>query len=229
MNLLALDTSTLHAAVALKCAGGAILISPGDPAMRHGRVLIPSIQALLAEARLHVRDLDAVAVGLGPGSYTGLRIGITAAKTLVYVVKKPLIGLDSLEIIARGAPVDQIRISVVADAQRGDVFTADFERAESGAPLRRVSVTRVESLEAWLAGIKTGTFVMGPALERADFPLPAGSVRCGTAANAPQGEALIQLAEESMKTCRLEDPALLEPVYLRRSAAEDQWKAKARP
>ncbi len=97
-----------------------------DPARRHGRGLIPAIAALLALEGLAVADLDAVAVGLGPGSYTGLRIGLTAAKTLAYAAGKPLVPLDSLEAIARNAPDDARQVVVAVDAQRGDAYLAEF-------------------------------------------------------------------------------------------------------
>src|SRR4051794_8320527 len=97
MNLLALDTSTPVAAVALARGDGDVLVAPSDPDPRHGRALLPMVRDLLARSGLALRDLDVLAVGLGPGSYTGLRIGLTAAKTLAYATGVPLIGLDSLE------------------------------------------------------------------------------------------------------------------------------------
>lgn len=228
MNLLALDTSTLLAAVALQRVDGMTLIAPTDPTTRHGRGLIPSIHALLADAGLRACNLDGIAVGLGPGSYTGLRIGLTAAKTLAYALAKPLVTLDSLEIVARGAPHDVLQISVVADAQRGDLFVADFERQEAGAHLQRSAFTRVESLESWQRGLHPGTFVIGPALERATFAVPPGAIRCQMPVNTPQGQPLLQLANEAFLAGAFAEPWFLEPVYLRRSAAEDLWKAKAR-
>ncbi len=71
---------------------------------------------MLADAGLALRDIELIGVGLGPGSYTGLRVGVTAAKTLAYVTGALLVGFDSLEAVARNAPDQASRVSVVADA-----------------------------------------------------------------------------------------------------------------
>src|SRR4051794_26395153 len=104
LNILAIDTSTTRAAVAISTRGGAVHVAPDGGDRRHGRSLLPGVRAVLGAAGLAAGDLDFMAVGLGPGSYTGLRIGLTAAKTLAYATGRPLVGLDSLEVIARNAP-----------------------------------------------------------------------------------------------------------------------------
>jgi tRNA threonylcarbamoyladenosine biosynthesis protein TsaB len=226
MNLLALDTSTLRAALAVARGDGADYVAAPDPAQRHGRALVPAIRELLRRAGLGLADLDGIAVGLGPGSYTGLRIGLTAAKTLAYALRKPVVGLDSLEILARGAPSACLSVAAVADAQRGDVFAAEFRRDAPGAPLLRVGPTRIQSVEDWRVGLALGTLVVGPTLERGSLELPQSVLAAGTEANLPRGEALAGLARERLAAGRYEDPYFLEPVYLRRSAAEDLWMAR---
>jgi tRNA threonylcarbamoyladenosine biosynthesis protein TsaB len=223
VNLLVLDTSTPRAAVAVAAPGGRILVAHPDPDQRHGRNLVPAIRALLRDAGVALGELDGFAVGLGPGSYTGLRIGVTAAKTLAYAAGKPLVGLDSLEAIARNAPGDAPRVSVVADAQRGDLYVAEFTRPESGASLVRAAPTRVESRAAWSAALTAPTLVLGPALERLRDRLPAAARTGPPEADWPDGARLLELARDVWATGRRDHPLFLEPSYLRRSAAEDQW------
>jgi tRNA threonylcarbamoyladenosine biosynthesis protein TsaB len=224
--ILAIDTSTLRAAVALARPGGPVRVAPPDPDRRHGRGLVPSISRLLEEEGLGAADLEAVAIGLGPGSYTGLRIGLTAAKCLAFVANKPLVGLDSLEAIARNAPEDALRVAVAADAQRGDAYVAEFSRGRPGAPLFRVGPTRIEPLGPWSFGLEPDTLVLGPALDRLDVDWPA-SLRRGTPDQGhPDGSRLIPLAIEAYEAGRRVDPFFVEPVYLRRSAAEDQWERR---
>ncbi len=170
-------------------------------------------------------DLDAVAVGLGPGSYTGLRVGVTAAKTLCYASGADLLGLDSLVATGRNAPGKTIRISVIGDAQRGDLYVADLYRAAPDAPPTPLRETRVESLADWRACLEPDVFVMGPALEspRILAQLPQDLTSSGATSNFPDGLHLIELARELWADGRRDDPWLLEPRYLRRSAAEEQW------
>jgi tRNA threonylcarbamoyladenosine biosynthesis protein TsaB len=228
MNLLAIDTSTEQAALALATACGAVLFETTESGRRHGRDLIPRLKALLASAGVRPDDLGAVAVGLGPGSYTGLRVGVTAAKTLAYATGVPLIGLDSLHAIARNAPSDAARISVIADAQRGELYVADLARPAPGAPPVPDAETRIETLASWLGGLEPGTVVLGPALEspRIRSAVPAACLSADGASNYPSGEGLLEMAREAWTSGRRENPWLLEPRYLRRSAAEDQWDAR---
>lgn len=229
MNLFALDTSTSRAALAVVTAGGGVHTATPDPAARHGRALVPAVKRLLDEAGLRAGDLDGLAVGLGPGSYTGLRVGLTAAKTLAYALGKPLAGLDSLEAVARNAPASARRVAVIADAQRGDVYAADFARAGPSEPLTRVTPTRVVSLDRWAAGLPDGAFVIGPALavEKLAALIPRHALRPGDPeANWPDPVRLAALACEVWGAGRRDDVFFLEPVYLRRSAAEDQWEAR---
>ena len=233
MILLAIDTSTPRAALALGGPGREPRVAPIDPedgpGRRHGRALIPAIRALLDEAGVTVADLGAIAVGLGPGSYTGLRIGLTAAKTLAYAIGQPLVALDSLEAIARGAPVDALRVAVAVDAQRGDAYVAGFARSTEGAPLLRLGPTTIEPVEAWALALGPGTMVLGPGLDRLLSRWPE-ALRLGTVDQGhPDPGNLIPLAWAAFHDAgRRLDPFFVEPIYLRRSAAEDQWEARGK-
>jgi tRNA threonylcarbamoyladenosine biosynthesis protein TsaB len=225
MNLLVLDTATERAAIALATDTGISRMTTPETVRRHGRDLVPQIGALLAAAGLRVKNLDGIAVGIGPGSYTGLRVGVTAAKTLAYASGAGLIALDSLQAIGRNAPADARKISVIADAQRGEVYVADLDRpAPDLAPLPR-GETHVESLAEWLARLESDVFVIGPALEstRILAALPEGFGAPAAGRNYPDGGRLIELALDVWATGRRDDPWLMEPRYLRRSAAEVQW------
>ena len=234
MIVLAIDTSTPNAALALSRNGRAPRIAPlpagTGTSNRHGQGLMPALAELLAAERLKVADLDAVAVGLGPGSYTGLRIGLTAAKALAYAGSIPLVALDSLEAIARNAPDDAAEVVVVVDAQRGDAYVARFTRSEPGLPPRRTGPTTIEPVDAWAASLAAGTFVLGPSLPRLLEAWP-GSLRLGTHEQGhPDPATLIPLAIEAIEAGRTLDPFFVEPIYMRRSAAEDQWdRRKDRP
>jgi tRNA threonylcarbamoyladenosine biosynthesis protein TsaB len=202
-----------------------------DPQARHGRNLVPAIRDLLRQAGLDIAAIDLFAAGLGPGSYTGLRVGLTAAKLLAYAAGRPLVGFDSLEAIAWNAPKEAVRITVIADAQRGELYTADFGRDAPGAALGRRRPTGIETLAGWTERLAPGTLVLGPGLQRAEvrsaLPAEAQSLDALDDANWPDGHRLTELACTLWQLGRRDDPWFLEPLYLRRSAAEDQWERKA--
>ncbi len=230
MNLLALDTSTDQAAIGLATPGGVFTVPQTNPGRRHGRDLISQIGILLGHAGIRARDLNVIAVGCGPGSYTGLRVGLMAAKTLAYATGAALVGLDSLEAVARNAPGAGLRIAVVADAQRGDVYAADFNRRESGSRVALVRDCRIETLADWTARLEPGSLVLGPGLA---VPHIRAAVRPEMVVgderlNYPDANRLLDLATDAWASGRRDNFWLLEPLYLRRSAAEEQWESKQR-
>jgi tRNA threonylcarbamoyladenosine biosynthesis protein TsaB len=230
MNFLVLDTSTERGVIGLSVQSGQVFTSSAGTARRHGRDLIPHMADKLREAGKSLRDVDVLAVGLGPGSYTGLRVGVTAAKMLAYATGIPLVGLDSLEAVARNAPSDAKQIAVIADAQRGQLYVAEYVRT-SDDRLMCVRECQIEPLCAWLARLTVGTVVLGPGLnsERVRTALPAGFEVSDPALNYPVGQRLIELACESWSSGRRDDPWLLEPRYLRQSSAQEQWDSRNPP
>jgi tRNA threonylcarbamoyladenosine biosynthesis protein TsaB len=223
--LLALDTSTDRSAVALALAHGTVLEAPADASRRHGRGLVPAIRDLLQQAGITPSQVALIAVGLGPGSFTGLRIGLTMAKTMSYIRRIPLIGLDSLAVVARNAPPDAQKILVVADAQRGEVYSAEFQRGNEAGRLVRTRETTIEPMRQWRDRLCPGDFVIGPAIDRLACDWPEFVRLSDPQSGLPQGRKLIELANEVEKTGERLDPWYLEPVYLRRSAAEEKRAA----
>lgn len=230
MAILVLDTSTDQSAVGILPAHGRPIAAPARVGRRHGRDLIPSIRDLMEQEGLTVRDLRVIGVGLGPGSYTGLRIGLTAARTLAYVNGADLIGFDSLEGWAWEAPETACRVYVVADAQRGDVYAADFLREEPGMRLQPLAASRIEPLGAWSSRLQQPAVVMGPGLDSPTIraAIPPTLTAHQAPAEHPRAIALLSLVEELWKAGRRSDLWTLEPTYLRRSAAEDLWEARGR-
>ncbi len=228
MNLLALDTSTERAVLALAIGSERMLTAEPGPERRHGRDLIPRLRDLLAEGGIRPSELGAIAVGVGPGSYTGLRVGVTAAKTLAYATGAALLALDSLHAIGRNVPVEAARIAVIADAQRNDIYVARLTRSAPGLPPVPDGETRIAPLESWVGSLEPGTVVLGPALDlpRVRSAVPVACLAHPELPNHPQAVHLLELARDAFQAGRRENPWLLEPCYLRRSAAEDQWDAR---
>lgn len=225
MPLLAIETSTDVTALCLLRPGDDAPVGSAEiPAGRHGRALIPMIQGLLRESGLAPKDLEGILVGAGPGSYTGVRVGVTAAKTMAWAIGCPLVGLDSLEILASGVEGDG-PLAVIADAQRQTVYRACFNRTSSG--LIRLSDTELLSLTECLVGLPAGARLVGPGLDRLKLPDdPAFPAR---AVVAPTLAGLADAARRAWASQPRADVWFLEPTYLRSSSAEEKRTALTTP
>jgi tRNA threonylcarbamoyladenosine biosynthesis protein TsaB len=225
--MLAIETSTLQSVLVLIVSDRTLLEARPDPARRHARELVPAMDRLLRQAGIRPRQLEAIAVGLGPGSFTGLRVGLAAAKTLAYVNQCRLLGIDSLAVIAAAAPPEFREIVVAADAQRGEWFVARFRRDRETDLPRRKSATQIELIARVLASIGPNEVLIGPGLERLKTPsgIPEGVRLADPSAWFPQADALSACALDAWQRGVSDDPWTLEPIYIRRSAAEEKTGA----
>jgi tRNA threonylcarbamoyladenosine biosynthesis protein TsaB len=131
--ILQIDTATEHASICLSRNGISLLSMESAEQKNHGSFLQPAIQELMAKYGQKLSDLDAIAVSEGPGSYTGLRVGLASAKGLCYALQKPLITINTLKIIAvsaiksKGESANGYFFVPMIDARRMEVFTAIYD------------------------------------------------------------------------------------------------------
>lgn len=222
--ILALDTSTRTLLTALGLADGSIFSveGPTGPGPQHGRLVVPSLRETIEKASISRDQLALLAVGLGPGSFTGLRIGLTAMKGLALAWNLPLVGLSSFDVLAWSLPEPPAAFRVAIDAQRGDCQLAAFElSAETRRPVRHGPIQLVR----WADLVsKPGPSVFSPDADRILRP-PDLPLSCPAVLVRPTPEALLDLARLAWREQRFLDPWFSEPDYLRRSAAEDQREA----
>ncbi len=146
MNLLAIETSTECCSSALST--GARLIQRSELApRRHAELLLPMCEELLAEAGLERRDLDALAVGCGPGAFTGVRLAVSAAQGIAFALDIPVVPVSSLAALALQAPDNGAAILAVIDARMGEIYAGTFRRTRDGG----IEAIGIESVGAAVA------------------------------------------------------------------------------
>lgn len=224
--VLVIETSGRPGQVAL--ARGSTLLQGHvlDEARRHARDLAPAVAELLRGAGARPADVGAVVVSAGPGSYTGLRVGITSAKTFAHATGSALVAVGTFEAIARQAPAELDPVTVIGDAQQGHVYVQQFHRIAGGSTA--ASALAIVPFADW-AAIASG-WVTGPGLVRFGTGLPASVRLVDRSLWTPAAESVLLLGLERLARGETVQPYALEPVYLRPSAAERQWDARpARP
>ena len=223
LRILILETSGRVGQVALAKGEMVLHVRRLDEAHRHARDLVPAIAELLAAEHWRPKDVHAVLVSRGPGSYTGLRVGIMSAKTFAYATSCTLLAIDTFAAIALQAPAEAVRVDVLADAQQEKVYLQSFTR--SATELRAAaSPLRIERLADWLAQRQTNTWVTGPGLRAYGSRLPKEISAVSAGAWDPQPESLLRIGLERYRAGQRDDPWTLEPLYLRPSSAEEKWR-----
>jgi tRNA threonylcarbamoyladenosine biosynthesis protein TsaB len=223
-RLLILETSGRVAAVAL--AEGERLLGTRrlDEARRHARDLAPAVAGLLAEPGWRPRDLDAVLVSRGPGSYTGLRVGVMSAKAFAYATGCALLALDTFAAVALQAPAGCDRLDVLADAQQERVYFQPFARA--GDLWRPVEALTILPVAEWHARRRPDAWATGPGLKKWEARLAPEVRRVDEALRDPQPASLLRLGLARYRAGERDDIWSVEPLYLRPSSAEEQWRAR---
>ncbi len=212
-KFLLLETSTKNCSVAL-AEDEQIIDSIDEAADKylHSEKLHPYIDKLLKRNRWEASDLDAVGVGKGPGSYTGLRIGVSAAKGIAYGLNKPLISVGSLEILARGIRVDKGFIVPMIDARRMEAYTAvyraDYERIRE----IKAEILHPDSFIEYLE--KSPVYFVGDAVTKAKEIIKHPHA-IFTDHTYPQAKNMLLPFLEKWKNKDFENIAYFEPFYLK--------------
>jgi tRNA threonylcarbamoyl adenosine modification protein YeaZ len=208
--LLAFDTATPAVTVALFDGDRVVASSTTVDAMRHGELLAPEITAVLDEAWVPRQDLTAIAVGVGPGPFTGLRVGLVTAQTLAATLQIPVYGVCTLDVLAAAA-VDDGAVAepflVATDARRKEVYWAAYD--EHGARQDGPYVAKPAEVAADVPVVGSGARLYPEAFPRAVGP------------EYPDAGTLARVVTE--ERAELRDP---EPMYLRRPDAMTPGKPK---
>jgi tRNA threonylcarbamoyladenosine biosynthesis protein TsaB len=226
MRILAIETTGRTGSLAVLTGGDSAAVCVKEVRLdgrgRAAQMLAPALQSLLDEVAWPARSIELVAVAVGPGSFTGLRIGVTSAKTLAYAVGAQIVGVNTMAVLASQSPPTTGPLWTILDAQRQELFAAKFAGPvnTNHAPLRPISII---GEQAWLDGLMPGEHVTGPPLARLRQRLPDGVVELPEDCWQPAAAAVGQVAWRLYLDRHRDDVWSLVPKYYRPSAAEEKW------
>jgi len=237
VRILAVETSGARGGIALAEGEGFRLIDEVRlvEGLRHGRDLVLAAKTACEKAGWDRRRIDAVAVSIGPGSFTGIRIAVTFAKFIAYDTGAKVVAVPSLRALAENAPADHHRIAAIADAKRGGLFASIFERCASnsqgdhmGSPLREVFGPALIEPEALAARLEAPAYIIGHGIVKGRAALSAFEF-------APEDlwdirpAAIARLGLELAARGEFADPLRLEPIYIRPPEAQEIWERRKHP
>lgn len=229
MMILALETATLVSSVALASEERLLAELTTAARLTHSETLLPHIQKVLEMAGVERSELSAVAVSIGPGSFTGLRIGLATAKGLAYALGLPVVGVSTLAAMAANFPVEGSIVATMLDAQKGNVYLELYRTAPKGpelvAPVEILPLA--EALErcaalgepVMLAGDIAAKKLRGKELPPRVFLAPPSHV-------LPRAAAVAELARARLERGETDNVMDLAPTYIRRSEAEVLWEER---
>ncbi len=213
IRLLGVETSSPVFSVAL-CDGGHVVNSMRvTDARRPDAVLADMIQKVTTSAGLKLSGLDGFAISIGPGSFTGLRVGVTTVKTMAWALHKPVLPVSSLEVIAQNHLGSSHPISLFLDARKGKVYTALFGSGD----LKRLTDDQLMAPQDALKKMPEDALLVGDGLQRYEELVVSGGGRWEIAPAStwiPSAEHLCRLAISRWPRGRVDDPHTLVPEYL---------------
>lgn len=223
MRILAIETSTMLGGIAIVDEDGLISEIRLNVSVEHSERLMPEIEHLLKSSGLTINDLDAFAISQGPGSFTGLRVGMATVKGLSFASGKPVVAVSTLEAMAWNFPYAGYPVCPVLDARRNQVFMALYRWKDGDfMTLKEPSVVGKEEFVELIKTIVNDENVILTGngyrffREREQFLIPPGHQLIPSPAHV--GFLGLRLAKEQ----KFSDPLRLTPLYLRRSQAEEK-------
>lgn len=229
MPILGLDTATQVCSVAVATEDKLLAEITVNTKKTHSERLMPYISQLLEMAGLKKDELTGIAVSIGPGSFTGLRIGLATAKAMSYALTLPIVGLSTLEAMAWGCPLPNAVVSPMLDAQKGNVYQGVYVWQDE--QLKTLISPRVVAFKAALEELATDERLVTVLGEGAEMYkkmeqkydhvlLPLAHISLPRAASVAIRGA--QLLGQGIH----HEVSSLEPLYIRRSEAEELWERR---
>ncbi len=230
MLILAIETATARVGCAVGGHDGVLGLHEITRGRRHAELLVPAVAWTLRQADVTLDEIGCVAVDVGPGLFTGLRVGIAAAKAFAHALGVPVVGISSLELLAHPVRRSPGLVAAVIDARRGEVFWALFRGAPGGG-MQRLGPARVGSPDDLVADLSLGgepVLAVGDgAVRYRDVLAEQAGVDVGDVfAACPSAGALVQLAHARALREDWQSPEAVEALYLRKPDAEINWDTR---
>ena len=229
--ILGIETAVEHVGVALGDSRGIRAESLLASDRRHAESLTPMISFVMSQADVEMTDLSAVAVDIGPGLFTGMRVGIAAAQSIAWALEIPMVPVCSLDALAMNADWSTDLVAASLDARRGEVYWALYRMRGNGAEPQRITepvVTSPEDMAIHLADRAETIVCVGSGFERHSsyFENAQWAERTGSSAEFPSARHLVSLAAHRVAADDTVAAAAIVPMYLRAPDAEINWTTR---
>ena len=227
MLILGIETATEQVGVAIGGHEGIIATFEVARGRRHAEILTPAIEFVCRQADVELSELGCVAVDVGPGLFTGMRVGLSAAKALAQALRIPMIGISSLDLLAFPCRhTDRVVVPVI-DARKGEVFWAMYRQVPGGVQqVSAPTVGPVDDLIADLLARSQDALCVGDGAERYRDDIIEG-FHCEISGPVhPSPGALVQLAHAQALREEWVRPGDIEPIYLRAPDAQINWSVR---
>lgn len=228
MLILGLETSTSRSSVALVDADRVVASAAVGVPRRHAEFLAPAIEFCLRQGQVEAEDITGVAVGLGPGLYTGLRIGIATAQAFAEARQLPVVGLSGLDVLAFNVRYARKLICAALDARRGELYWAFYRSAPGGVQRQTdLRIGTAETLAGEIEGAGEVCLVIGDAVLSYREELHGLDAElAGIELAWPDAADLAELAVPRFVREETQRPLSLQPIYLRQPDAALGWKSR---
>jgi tRNA threonylcarbamoyladenosine biosynthesis protein TsaB len=226
MIVLGIESATQQIGCALGGHEGALASFHAARGRRHAEVLAPAIEFICAQVQISLPEVGAIAVDVGPGLFTGLRVGVATGKAMAQALRVPMIGLTSLDLLAYPVRHTRRLIACVVDARRGEVFAAFYRQVPGGVQrLTEPSVTTAADLAADLLARDEPCLLVGDgALRYAASFADLAEVEGASVDHAyPSATSLVELAHPRVEREEFVQPWEVTPLYLRKADADINW------
>jgi tRNA threonylcarbamoyladenosine biosynthesis protein TsaB len=228
--ILGIESATAQVGCAVGGHEGVLASAHSSRSRRHAESLTPSIEFVCRQARVELAEIGAVAVDIGPGLFTGLRVGVATAKAVAQALRVPVIPISSLDLLAFPARFTDRLIAAVIDARRGELFSALYRTVPGG--VQRITEPRVstpEDLRAELQAHRGDLLLVGDGALRHqdDFRSLVQAEVVTHGLTGPSARDLVLLAHHLALREEWVQPWDVTPTYLRKPDAEISWATRA--